>query len=189
MLEAVGFKVSTQEKRNLYTVAVRTVDRVRFHTATGLWRIWKKRSRSLSVWNYLNTDRTFFFSLYTNPFKSVYTTYTYMNSGKSTDTIRVLLTSFLCKLCACVNMLLLKWTLTFDYNTINKVKEVSLNLSLSSGRLKDLMEILDLHRHQIVQSLALLSSLVTSLFKTGDKALPLSHTQTSLMQYLTFDPL
>ena len=48
------------------------------------------------------------------------------------------------------------------------MKEVSLNLSLSSGSLKDLIEILDLHRHQIVQSLVLLSSLVTSLFKTAE---------------------
>ena len=91
---------------------------------------------------------------------------------------------------------IIKGTLTFDYDTINKVKEVSLNLSLSSGRLKDLMEILDLHRHQIVQSLALLSTLVTSLFKTCEikhylhhihKHLKIFHTKYKLTHFKTFN--
>ena len=52
------------------------------------------------------------------------------------------------------------------------MKEVSLNLSLSSSSLKDLMEILDFHRHQIVQSLALLSSLACSKPWPGLSCMP-----------------
>ena len=89
-----------------------------------------------------------------------------------------------------MSMGLLKWTLTFDYNTINKVKKVSLNLSLSSGSLKDLMEIFDLYCHQIVQSLALLSSLVTSLFKTAEIKHYLhhkNHSKYKLTHFKTFN--